>query len=526
MRFTKLKRRLVPTAPHPIFPSVAATPESSDAGKLKQLGRYAIVREIGRGGMGVVYLATDPFIGRSVAIKAIAAPSGLDECQRTQRFERFAREAKAAGILSHPGIVTVYDAGRDETSGLCYITMEYVAGRTLKQEIAESGAMPEEKALALVLTVAEALDHAHRRGIVHRDLKPANLLLGENGSIKITDFGVARMESSELTREGQPIGSPAYMSPEQALGRAADGRSDLFSLGVVLYEMLTGKKPFTGTDTSAVLYQIVHEKQAASSLVNRRLSPAWDQIVARLMSKRPEERYPDARALRVDLEALAPGQRQAGPRPADEHADATVLDRRTASATPAGSTTRLIPLLSREIAGAWEVARHRAITLLPHVRSLLYRFLILPGRRKAAVVTAGLVAAILVSMALGVGGTGRCPVNVELRHGLEAGSLQIDLDGRNVVNRRFRGESQATRVLGKDFFKRTGGTVEDSFVVPPGVHQISVRVRADDGVRDWSQTVRRNFEKGERAVLQVRAATAFSKGLRLDWRVAERDAEE
>jgi hypothetical protein len=476
--------------------------------------------------MGVVYLATDPVIGRSVALKTVTFPPDLDEHQRADRFERFAREAKAAGVLSHPGIVTVYDAGRDDTSGLCFITMEYVDGRTLRQAIAESGAMPEDKVLALARAVAEALDHAHRRGVVHRDLKPVNILLGADGSVKITDFGVARMDSSELTREGQSIGSPAYMSPEQALGRGADGRSDLFSLGVVLYEMLTGQKPFTGADASAVLYQIVHEKPPALGLVNRRLSSAWDPIVARLMSKRPEDRYPGARVFLVDLEALTLGQRQAARRPADEHADATVPDRRTASATPAGSTTQYNPIRTREAAGAWEVARHRAIALLPHVRSLLNRFLSLPGRRKAAVATAGLVAVILLSVALGVGGTDRCPVHVELRHGLEAGSLQIDLDGTNVVNRRFSGESQATRVFGKDFFKRTGGTVEDSFVVAPGAHQISVRVRADDGVRDWSQTARRNFEKGECAVLQVRAATAFSKGLRLDWEVAERDAEE
>jgi hypothetical protein len=474
----------------------------------------------------VVYLATDPVISRSVALKTVTFPPDLDEHQRADRFERFAREAKAAGVLSHPGIVTVYDAGRDDSSGLCYIAMEYVAGRTLKQEIAESGAMLEARVIALARTLAEALDHAHRRGIVHRDLKPANILLGEDGSIKITDFGVARMESSELTREGQSIGSPAYMSPEQALGRAADGRSDLFSLGIVLYEMLTGQKPFTGADTSAVLYQIVHEKPAAPSLVNRRLSSAWDRIVARLMSKRPEDRYTDARALIPDLEVLTAAQRKGTRPPASEHTENTVLDPGPAQTVPAGRAADLIPCVSRGIARTWGLARRRANYVAPRLRFLLERFFGLPVQRKVALVLAGLVALSLITGGLGLWVTPRCPVGVELRHGLEAGSLKIDLDGKNVVSRRFRGEQQATRVFGKDFFKRSGGIVEDSFSVPPGAHEISVRVQADSGAGDWSQTVRRSFEKGERTVLQIRVATAFSKGLGLDWEAAGRDAQE
>jgi predicted Ser/Thr protein kinase len=505
---------------------VAATPEPSSAGQLKQLGRYAIVREIGRGGMGVVYLATDPIISRPVALKTITFPPDHDERQRAQRFERFAREARAAGILSHPGIVTVYDAGRDDASGLCFIAMEYVAGHTLKQEIADQGALPEGRTLELARRIALALDHAHGRGIVHRDLKPANILLGEDGSIKIADFGVARMETSDLTRDGQSIGSPAYMSPEQALGRTADRRSDLFSFGVVIYEMLTGRKPFTGPDTSAVIYQIVHEKQAAPSSLKPHLSPAWDRIVARLASKRPEDRYADARALLVDLEALVGGLEQFAARSAGEDSEETVFDANPAQTVPGGQPSTLTLLALREMGKARDVARGHAASLMPRLRSLHERFSRLPSRRRVALVTVGLFALILMKSALGLWAATGCPVDVELKHGLESGRLRIDLDDETVVDRRFHGEQQATQVFGKDFFKRTGGTVAESFVAPPGVHQISVRVQAEAGGGDWSQTVRRTLEKGERATLVIRVGTAFSKSLRLDWETAGKSAAE
>jgi serine/threonine-protein kinase len=501
-------------------------PEPPGAENLKQLGRYTIVREIGRGGMGVVYLATDPIISRSVALKTIAFPPDLDERERAQRFERFAREAKAAGVLSHAGIVTVYDAGRDDASGLCFIAMEYVAGRTLKQEIADQGAVPEGRTVELVRRVALALDHAHGRGIVHRDLKPANILLGNDGSIKIADFGVARIETSDLTSEGQSIGSPAYMSPEQALGRTADRRSDLFSFGVVLYEMLTGRKPFNGPDTSAVIYQIVHEKPAAPSSLNPHLSPLWDRIVARLTSKRPEDRHEDARALLVDLERLASVQKRSAPCDPGEDPEETVLDTGPARSVPGRRSTGRIASILRGMGNALEVAADCAAHLMPRVRSLYKRFSHLSAGRKIALVTAGLVALILMKGPLGLWAAGACPVDVELKHGLEAGRLHIEMDGKTVVDRQFQGEQQATRVFGKDFFKRSGGTVAESFAALPGVHRISVRVQAEAGEGDWSQSMSRTLEKGERATLVIRVGTAFSKGLRLDWEMAGKRAEE
>jgi len=247
-----------------------------------------VVRELGKGAMGVVYLGRDPVIGRLVALKTIRV-AAEDDVEQREFNERFLREAQAAGTLSHPNIVTVHDVGEeDETS---FIAMEYVEGKNLKQVIREKERLPFERIAEIIAEVAEALDYAHRKGIVHRDVKPANIIITPDGSVKITDFGIAKIETSSLTETGQFLGTPNYMSPEQVTGETVDGRSDLFSLGVVLYELLTKRKPFLGDNVTSISYKIVHESFPPLPSVDKTIPSEFGPILAKALSKDPASRF-------------------------------------------------------------------------------------------------------------------------------------------------------------------------------------------------------------------------------------------
>ncbi|MBK8594886.1 MAG: protein kinase [Holophagales bacterium] len=247
-------------------------------------------RELGKGAMGVVYLGRDPVIGRLVALKTIRAVSE-DDVEQREFQERFLREAQAAGILSHPNIVTVHDVGEDSSTETSFIAMEYVEGKNLKQLLSEKTPYSAERTAEIVGQVGEALDYAHRRGIVHRDVKPANIIITPEGQVKITDFGIAKTEKSNLTTTGQFLGTPNYMSPEQVTGDAVDGRSDLFSLGVVLYELLTRKKPFTADNLTSISYKIVHEQFVPPETYDAGIPPEFTAILGKALSKDPAERF-------------------------------------------------------------------------------------------------------------------------------------------------------------------------------------------------------------------------------------------
>ena len=240
--------------------------------------------------MGVVYLGRDPVIGRLVALKTIRAVSE-DDVEQREFQERFLREAQAAGILSHPNIVTVHDVGEDSTTETSFIAMEYVEGKNLKQLLSERTPFSSERIAEIVGQVAEALDYAHRRGIVHRDVKPANIIITPEGQVKITDFGIAKTEKSNLTTTGQFLGTPNYMSPEQVTGDAVDGRSDLFSLGVVLYELLTRKKPFSADNLTSISYKIVHEQFVPPETYDAGIPPEFTAVLEKALSKDPGERF-------------------------------------------------------------------------------------------------------------------------------------------------------------------------------------------------------------------------------------------
>jgi serine/threonine protein kinase len=262
------------------------------------LGRYIIDSEIGRGAMGVVFKATDSVLQRAVAVKTVNMAMEKDHADKYEA--RFYQEARAAGALNHPNIVTVYDAGK--AGDVVYMAMEYIQGVELRSLLVEGQSMGVSQAISIAAQVAEGLGYAHAQGVVHRDIKPANIMVVSDGPVKITDFGIARMRASaDLTQTGVMLGSPKYMSPEQVIGKRADHRSDIFSLGVILYEMLTGAAPFAGENVTALMYQIVNFAPPAPSSVNRQVPEMLDFVVAKMLAKPLEERYQDARELAKDL---------------------------------------------------------------------------------------------------------------------------------------------------------------------------------------------------------------------------------
>jgi serine/threonine-protein kinase len=303
------------------------------------LGRYRLLAELGRGAMGVVYRAEDPMLSRTVAIKTINMVA--DPAERAEYEKRFYQEAKAAGGLSHPNVVTIYDIGH--AGDVVYMAMEYVEGTELR-DLLNRGRIDAAVAVDILAQVAEGLAYAHARGIVHRDVKPANIMVPRDGPAKIMDFGIARMRASDVkTQTGMLLGSPKYMAPEQLLGGQVDQRCDIFSLGVVLYEALTGAPPFSGADITQVMYQIVHADPPPPSALNSRVPPMLDLIAAKALAKDPAARYPDARELAADLRAC---RAQVAARTVAAEADDTIIlapAQADASRTEASQTLRIDP---------------------------------------------------------------------------------------------------------------------------------------------------------------------------------------
>ncbi len=267
---------------------------------LMKAGRYEIVGELGRGAMGVVYKAVDPVIGRSVAVKAIKLSAEGTGLTRTELLARFQTEARAAGLLTHPNIVVVFDAGEED--GLYYITMELVEGKSLQALLDDGHAFPLPRVLRIMDQACSALQFAHERNVVHRDIKPANLMLTADDTVKVTDFGTAKiLQFGTMQQTAHVMGTPSYMSPEQVKGRAVDGRSDIFSLGVMLYEMVTGEKPFPGQNITTVIYKIVNEEPVPPKQVDPTIHAGISAVVMKALAKDPEVRYQSCREMLEDL---------------------------------------------------------------------------------------------------------------------------------------------------------------------------------------------------------------------------------
>jgi hypothetical protein len=267
---------------------------------IMKAGRYEIVGELGRGAMGVVYKATDPVIGRAVAVKTIKLSEEGTGLSRPELLTRFQTEARAAGLLTHPNIVVVFDAGEED--GLYYITMELVEGKSVQALLDAGHAFPLPRVLRIMEQTCSALQFAHERNVVHRDIKPANIMLTADDTVKVTDFGTAKiLQFGTVQQTAHVMGTPSYMSPEQVKGRAVDGRSDIFSLGVMLYEMITGEKPFPGQSITTVIYKIVNEEPVPPRQINPSIHPGISAAVMKALAKEPDARYQSCREMLEDL---------------------------------------------------------------------------------------------------------------------------------------------------------------------------------------------------------------------------------
>ena len=266
-------------------------------------GRYRVERELGRGGMAKVFLGTDTVLGRTVAVKVLA-PQFADDDGFVQRFRR---EAQAAASIGHPHIVSVFDTGSDD--GVHYIVMEYVEGRTLAEFLAGGGRILPDRAIDIAMDVCQALEAAHAQGVIHRDIKPGNIMLNPRGEVKVTDFGIARVTTTADTvaQTAAILGTASYLSPEQAQGQPVDARSDLYSLGCVVYEMVTGRPPFLGDSPVAVASKQVLEQPVPPSKLNSDVTPDLDAVILRALAKNPANRYQSAEEMRADLERAKRG---------------------------------------------------------------------------------------------------------------------------------------------------------------------------------------------------------------------------
>jgi serine/threonine protein kinase len=265
---------------------------------VEKVSRYEITGELGKGAMGRVYKAVDPTIGRTVALKTMRLDvHGLETDEMLRRFKN---EARLAGVLNHGNIVTIYDAG--EQDGLFYIAMEYIEGVTLHSVLNQRKTLPPEDIINISKQICAGLDHAHHHGVIHRDVKPANIMLEPDGTAKIMDFGIAK-SGGGLTSTGQVLGTPNYMAPEQVRGHALDGRTDLFSFGVMLYEMTTGEKPFAGTNVTTIIYKIIHENPVPPRELDVTIHPGLDKVIMKALSKKPEERYQTGAELARELQS-------------------------------------------------------------------------------------------------------------------------------------------------------------------------------------------------------------------------------
>jgi hypothetical protein len=491
----------VPTSRAPVDSAVAAPAR-----------RYVRDEALGRGAWGVVYLARDSVIDRVVALKEITFDPSLDEAERQERGTRSVLEARAAGALNHPNIVTIYDAGLGDDGLSFFIVMEYVEGMTLRERLA-SGPLPLAEAARIGAQVAAGLDHAHSLGIVHRDVKPANVLIRRDGLAKIADFGIAKMDASDLTRTGETLGSPAYMSPEQAMGQSVDYRTDIFSGGVLLYQMVTGRRPFESDSAVGFCYRIVHETPPPPSSLRTDLGAGWDACIMKAMAKRPEDRHASAAELASELERLGRGERPVVGEPAGAGAPAPApVPGESGSCPGTDPPERDGPLTLLEETAAAGHGRAPSSGAGPWS----------PRRRR---LLAG-IGAVLLALALGMVARAvlseappDASLRVEVQHGIPEGEVSVAVDGRNVWSQAIAAARTGgrTRAFLQKLSGRPAGRAAGDLRIPSGEHTITVAVTAAGEDRPWSASERRHFEPDSETILEVEVLSGLTRGLELNW---------
>jgi hypothetical protein len=482
----------------------------------QSLGRYLIEAEIGRGAMGVVYRAYDPQIGRQVAIKTISL-TGQEFADEQEYRARFLREVRAAGRLSHPGVVTIFDAGQDPETQEPYLVMEYVTGEPLSKVLTRQRKLNMPSALQYAQEIAEALDYAHNQGVVHRDIKPANILITEDGHAKIADFGVAWLRH-EITQVGEVVGSPAYMAPEQMSGKQGDARSDLFSLGVVLYSMITGFRPFQGNSAKTVVFKVMNIEPVPVTSFQTEVSPELDAIVSRAIAKNPEDRYPSGAALARAIQKF----RETGSGPTDTasfmtsslHAEAPQAGKKNLhAAKPYMRYSLPAAVLLVAVAGllfAWRMAKVPNVPLPADVIAELRLHPIRPHPLTAAqtqirtalekvkprrthvrnkTVNASLPTAAPVAST---------KVQVEIQHHFNAARASLWFDDKLISDQNLRGDDQKHSLL---------HTVEinqvTSFQFPAGKHSLQIRVLSPSNNYDQIETLDVDLAPNSERVLSV-----------------------
>ena len=478
------------------------------------MGRYQIEAEIGRGAMGVVYRARDPQIDRLVAIKTISL-AGQEPGEEQAYRERFVQEARAAGRLSHPGIVAIYDAGEDPNSQEPFLVMEYVAGEPLGKILSTGDRkLPLSDALRFAEEVADALDYAHSQGVIHRDIKPANILITEDGRAKITDFGVARLNHALVTHSGQIFGSPAYMAPEQLSGGAADARSDLFSLGVMLYSMITGFRPFQGNSAETVCFKVMNLEPVPVTSFQHNVPPELDAIVARAIAKDPADRFQSGAEMSQHLRSFREKTVSVG------EATSFFTQVIQKDATASGRWERKLQQSKRLRAGLFWGAL--AVTVALAILPTIWRRM--EGIRHAAQIQPPLLSAphapgvektrhisVIVhrvsptkksekkqpaSAAQPAVATAK--VQVEILHHFSGGRASIWLDDDLIFDENLRGNDQRHPLFRTVEMNQTG-----SLQLSSGKHILQVRVVSPANTYDQIETLDATLSPGSEHVLQV-----------------------
>ena len=506
------------------------------------VGRYEIRREIGRGMMGVVYEAFDPALGRAIALKVIHLAFPVTPEENAAFEQRFLSEARIAGRLSHPGIVVVHDAGRDAETGTLFIAMEYLEGRTLSQSRPEPP-LDWRDALRVGARLAEALHHAHAAGVIHRDIKPANIMVLASGEPKIMDFGIAKVETArmKLTATGQSFGTPLYMSPEQALGHDVDLRTDLFSLGAILYWLLTGRLAFGAESMMAIIGKVLHQDPPVPSSVRAELPAEVDYVIARALAKAPPDRYPGGGAMAEDIAdvlagrpprhraawggarspALALSVPASGPRldAGDAKTDGTA--RSTAPARPDRTATiyeRHAPRPRGRPRALAALAVAAVLLVLVAGALVVMRRSPPPPASPSPVAEADVEPTPSPSPSSGLAGLlsalqGEKPAQlaIDLKHALRSGVLRVWVDGELVKEDKVGGRV-TKEVLGIKFRR---GTFHDVMELKPGRHEIQVQVSWDDGER--TERVSATFNPGTTRRLEVNLGRLL-KDLTLEWK--------
>jgi serine/threonine protein kinase len=499
----------------------------------EKIGRFEIRRELGRGMMGVVYEAHDPVLTRTVALKTVnpalaAAAEELDTFER-----RFETEARIAARLSHPNIVVVHDVGRDRSDPereILYIALEHLQGESLAHVLKRGERLPWRTVLDIGRQLADALHHAHALGVVHRDIKPANVMLLPSGQAKLMDFGIARLEASQLTAAGQFFGTPLFMCPEQASSEHVDGRGDIFSLGSVLYTLLTGRHAFAANTIAVIVYRVANEDPPPPSTVEPSLPPEVDLVLARCLAKRPADRYADAGELSEDLSDVLEGRppRHAAsapsPHPAPRRApDAPEL------VEPLGPIVTVDP--TRNEGGSTRTLVSSALPDAGRRRQRRRTWLGTAAAVWVAALAIGLAFPQLRALARplwpGAPDAARAEpaptpeptpeptpvpatVVVDFRHPVKAASLQIWMDDEEVLGQRVRGKVSKDLLL----VKVRNGVFTDVLDVAPGTHTFRVETRWDDDVR--TETIPGRVYSGQTYRLEIRLGR-IKKDLSLKW---------